>query len=209
MSNSNMFRQFSIAALLLLLMIPAHVQAADEATPVAVINGAIDELKVGLNGKRDAYKADDAALYTFIDGLLAPRFDRNYAGRLVMARHWRGASDDQKRRFISAFYNALLQRYADGVLEFREDRVEVLPARGEQDEKRATVRTLVTLDNGEQAPVNYGLIKRGDNGWKVYDVTIEGISYVRNFRAEIDEEIRKTSLDAVIERLESEAVATN
>ena len=123
----------------------------------------------------------------------------------MLARHWRGASNEQKRRFIDGLYNSLLRRYADGVLEFQEDRVEILPQRGEADEKRATVRTMVTLDNGETIPVNYGLVNRGDNGWKVYDVTIEGISYVRNFRAEIDEEVKRTSLDAVIERLESEA----
>lgn len=202
------FPLMAAAALLAIGMASGPASAAAEDTPEDVINGAIAELKTGLNGKREVYADDRAALYQFIDGLLAPRFDRNYAGALVLARHWRKADKEQKRRFIEAFYSALLQRYADGVLEFREDRVEVLPARGDADGKRATVRTLVTLDNGEQTPVNYGLVNRGEDGWKVFDVTIEGISYIRNFRTEIDEEVRKTSLDAVIARLESEVVAT-
>ena len=209
MLNITQFRFPLIAAALLLAvgMASGPASAVAEDTPESVINGAIAELKTGLNGKRELYAEDRAALYKFVDGLLAPRFDRNYAGALVLARHWRSANKEQKRRFIDAFYSALLQRYADGVLEFREDRVEVLPARGETNGKRATVRTLVTLDNGEQTPVNYGLVNRGAEGWKVFDVTIEGISYIRNFRTEIDEEVRKTSLDAVIERLESEVVS--
>ncbi|MEL7298024.1 MAG: ABC transporter substrate-binding protein, partial [Pseudomonadota bacterium] len=139
-----------------------------------MITGALDAVKTGLSGQREALEADEAKLVEFVDSLLAPRFDRNYAGRLVLARHWRGASKDQKRRFIDGFYQAMLKRYATGVLEFQEDRIEILPSRGEQKGNRATVRTNVTLDSGESVPVNYGLVNRGDAGWKVYDVTIEG-----------------------------------
>lgn len=179
--------------------------AQDEATPLDVVNGAIEEIKAGLAENRQTYIDDETALMEWVDGLLAPRFDRNYAGRLVLARHWRGASNDQKRRFIQGFYNAMLSRYATGILEFQEDRLTILPQRGESKENRATISTEVTLDDGSAVVVDYRMVKRGDAGWQVYDVSIDGISYVRNFRAEIDSEIKRTSLDAVIERLESEA----
>ncbi|MFK8051762.1 MAG: phospholipid-binding protein MlaC [Woeseiaceae bacterium] len=195
-----------ILALVLMLALASQVNVAhaeDEA--IDVINGAVDAVKEGLAGQRETFMNDEAALVEFVDGLLAPRFDRNYAGRLVLARHWRKATKEQKRRFIDGFYQTMLKRYATGILEFQGDQIEVLPARGEQKGNRATVRTVVTLDNGEDVPVNYGLVNRGDNGWKVYDVTIEGISYIRNFRTELDSEIKKTSLDAVIERFEREA----
>lgn len=200
-----MWNTFRRAAVLLLATLALSVTAgAAEDTPIGVINGAVADVKAGLAGNREKFRNDEAALLKFVDSLLAPRFDRNYAGRLVLARHWRDASKEQKRRFIDSFYEAMLRRYADGVLEFEEDLIEVLPERGQLQGNRATVRTIVTLDNGETVPVNYGLVKRGDDGWKVYDVTIEGISYIRNFRTEIDSEIKKTSLDAVIERLEAE-----
>ena len=192
----------ALAAAALLIAAPAGAQ---EEAPLDVINGAIDAIKSGLADNRDAYEADEAALIAWVDSLLAPRFDRNYAGRLVLAKHWRKASTDQKRRFIAGFYSALLNRYATGILEFQEDRVKVLPMRGEPKKGRAQVFTEVTLDDGSEIAVNYGLVQRGDAGWKVYDVTIDGISYVRNFRTEIDEEIGRSSLDAVIERLEAEA----
>ena len=99
----------------------------------------------------------------------------------------------------------MLSRYATGILEFQEDRLKILPQRGESKENRATISTEVTLDDGSAGGGEYRMGKRGDAGWQVFDVSIDGISYIRNFRAEIDSEIKKTSLDAVIERLESEA----
>ncbi|MEO0574186.1 MAG: ABC transporter substrate-binding protein [Pseudomonadota bacterium] len=196
-----------IAVSLLTAVAPAY---AENDTPMAVITGAVDDIKAGLGDRRGDFEEDEAALLTFVDGLLSPRFDRNYAGRLVLGQHWKKADTEQKKRFIAGFYSAMLGRYAAGILEFQEDRVEILPARGKGDDKkkRAIVRTIVTLDNNEQVPVNYGLVQRGESGWKVYDVNIEGISYIRNFRAEIDSEIKKTSLDAVIERLEKEAAGS-
>lgn len=196
------------AAALLAVVSAVPVAFAVEDTPVAVITGAVNEVKAGLTEQRDVLAADEAKLLEFVDGLLAPRFDRNYAGRLVLARHWRDASKDQKRRFIDGFYQTMLKRYATGVLEFQEDAIKIMPARGEQKGNRATVRTVVTLNDGTDVPVNYGLVERGDDGWKVYDVTIEGISYIRNFRTELDAEIRKSSLDEVIERFEREAAGS-
>lgn len=190
------------------LLSPLPAAAADEKSagdPVEVIRSAAEELEQGLDGRREELGQDRKALYAMISGILDPRFDRRYAASLVLGRAWRDASDEQRRRFIEAFYQTLLQRYADGVLEYSEDRVKILPSRGGGD-RRTIVRTEVKLDDGSTVPVNYGLVKRSD-GWKVYDVTVEGISYVRNFRTEINAEINATSLDAVIERLEKEAAA--
>ena len=63
---------------------------------------------------------------------------------------------------------------------------------------------MVTLEDGTEVPVNYGMVNR-DSKWLMFDVTIEGISYVRNYRTELNSEIQQTSLDAVIARLEGEA----
>ena len=124
------------------------------------------------------------------------------AAQLVLGRHWRNASSEQRERFIDAFYGSLRRRYADGVLEFDQEKIDVLPFRGDLTKPRTTVKTMVTLEDGTNVPVNYGNVKR-EAGWLMFDVTIEGISYVRNFRTELNSEIQATSLDAVIERLES------
>jgi phospholipid transport system substrate-binding protein len=197
----NMFR--TIAILFGALMVSAS-PAAEANAPREVIEQAVDLLSEGLNTRRDELAADEDVLRDFIDGILLPRFDRDFAAAAVLGKHWRTASDEQKRRFIDAFYENLLQRYADGVVEFDMDRVEVLPYKGDAKKRTTVVRTQVRLDDGSKIPVDYTLVNREDR-WRMFDVKIEGVSYVINFRKELESEIRATSLNAVIERLERDS----
>ena len=93
--------------------------------------------------------------------------------------------------------------YAEAVLEFDLANLDVLPFRGDESKKRTTVKTIVVLEDGTRVPVNYGMVKR-ETGWLMFDVTIEGISYIRNFKVEVNAEIQAEGLDGVIKRLEAE-----
>ena len=188
-----------VASLLL-----ASAVVADPGPPDAVIEGAVAELSEKLRGRKEELAENRDELYDLIDKILLPRFDRKLAAQLVLAKHWRSASNEQRERFINAFYNSLLRKYADGLLEFDEDRIEVIEFRGDTSAKRSLVKTDVTLDDGTQVPVHYDLVNRGDR-WLIFNVKVEGVSYVSNFRTELDAEIRASSLEAVIDRLESEA----
>jgi phospholipid transport system substrate-binding protein len=185
-----------------LLMATAAVAADD--SPNAVIDTAVAQLAEQLDGRKEELAENRQALYEIIDGILLPRFDRRFAAQLVLARHWKTASTEQQARFIDAFYQAMLRKYADGILEFDPDMITVLQFRGDETKKRAKVRSTVDLDDGSKVAVDYELVLR-KSGWMVFNVIIEGVSYVRNFRAELDSEIKASSLDAVIARLENEA----
>ena len=177
---------------------------AEDESPAAVIESAVTLLAESMEGRQDELASDPAALYALIDEILLPRFDRKFAAQMVMAKHWRVANEAQRERFIEAFYQALLRRYADGLLEFDQERVNVLPYRGDDSKPRAKVKSTVVMNDGTKIAVDYELVKR-DAGWLLFNVVIEGVSYIRNFRTELDSEIRSSSLDAVIERLEGEA----
>ncbi len=172
-------------------------------SPNDVVQGAADELAAGLDGRKDELAADRDALYVLIDQILLPRFDRRYAAQLVLGRHWRNASDDERDEFIDAFYGSLLRKYGDGVLNFDQSSLQILPFRGDATKKRTTVKTFVRLDDGTKVPVNYGVVKR-ESSWMMFDVTIEGISYVRTFRTEMNAEIQAKGLRSVIDRLNGE-----
>lgn len=194
------------AAVLVALLLTTGTAMAED-SPNAVIESAVDELTEKMDGRKEELASDRQALYEIIDGILLPRFDSRFAAQLVLARHWRAASKEQQARFIDAFYHALLRKYADGILEFDPDMITVEPFRGDTDRKRARVRSSVDMEDGNTVSVDYELVRR-KAGWLVFNVVIEGVSYVRNFRAELDSEIKGSSLEAVIERLESEAGAT-
>jgi len=191
---------------MVLLALFAHswVAAVAEDSPNAVIESAVVLFADELDGRKDELAENRTELYAIIDGILLPRFDQRYAAQVVLAKHWRTASEEQQSRFIEAFYRALLRQYSDGILEFDPGRITVLPYRGDATKKRTRVRSTVLLDDGSKVAVDYDLVKR-KAGWLVFNVVIEGVSYVVNFRAELDSEIRASSLEAVIERLEVEA----
>jgi len=184
----------------------ASVNAAAE-SPNTVVESSVALLTEKLDGRKAELAADRQSLYVIIDEILLPRFDRKFAAQVVLAKHWRAASESQRTRFIEAFYQALLRRYADGILEFDPDKIKVLPFRGDESKPRTKVRTTIALEEGAPVAVDYDLVKR-ESGWLVFNVVIEGVSYVRNYRAELDAEIRRSSLDAVISRLEGEADIT-
>jgi len=190
--------------LTLALLAFGTASATAEDSPNAVIESSVVLLAEQLEGRKDELAANRKELYEIIDGILMPRFDQRFAAQVVLAKHWRTASEEQQARFIEAFYRALLRKYADGVLEFDPDMITVLPFRGDATKKRTRVRSTVELDDGSKVAVDYELVKR-KAGWLVFNVVVEGVSYVRNFRAELDSEIRASSLDAVIQRLEDEA----
>ncbi len=176
------------------------------AGPYELVEEAIVLLDQAIDGHRDELANDQEALFALINEILLPRINRRYSAQLILGKHWKYADASQRERFINAFYNQLFCQYASAVLDFDFANLRVSPFRGDLSKKRTIVKTTVRLDDGTQVTVDYGFADRGD-GWKMFDVTIEGISYVRKLRAELDFEIRATSLDAVIERLE--AVTSN
>jgi phospholipid transport system substrate-binding protein len=193
------FTTFLAIACLALVAAPAQAESPDE-----FVSDAVTVLAESLDGRRSELRDDQDALYALIDDLLLPRFDRKTAAQQVLARHWRSATPEQRARFIEAFYTILVNRYADGVLDFEPDRIKVLPFRGDASKRTATVKTTVDLEDGTNVSVNYTLINKKP-GWMMFDVTIEGVSYIRNFRTEFDAEIKASSLEDVVVRLEREA----
>ncbi|MDE1884516.1 MAG: ABC transporter substrate-binding protein [Xanthomonadaceae bacterium] len=180
---------------------PAH---ADTPTPNQVVQGIVDDLGKTMDTRRDELKNNREELLKTIDAIVLPHFDIDYASILVLGQNARSATPAQRVRFAKAMYNSITHRYAEGLLKYTEGRVKVLPFHGLLNEKRTLVRTQVVLDDGKVVPVDYAFRKSSDGSWKAYDVIIEGISYVTNYRNQVAAEIAKSSLDALTTRLESQ-----
>ena len=181
--------------------LPAH---ADTPVPNQVVQSLVDDLGKTMEARRAELGKDRESLLKVIDSIVLPHFDIDYASILVLGQNARTATPEQRARFAKAMYNSITHRYAEGLLKYTEGRVRVLPFQGELNEKRTLVRTQVVLDDGKVVPVDYAFRKTKDNEWKAYDVIIEGISYVTNYRNQVAQEIQKSSLDALTTRLESQ-----
>jgi phospholipid transport system substrate-binding protein len=179
----------------------ANVVNASE--PNALIETAANAMVTELESRRTELRKDPAKLGELVDRILLPHFDVNHAARLVLGKHWRTATPEQRQQFIDAFYGSLMSNYGDALLEFTGDRIKVLPTPVPADAVSASVRTEVRRSNGTRVPVNYSL-RKTEAGWKVWDVVIEGISYVKSFREDFGAEIDQKGLDAVIQRLQAQ-----
>ena len=156
-----------------------------------------------MDGRRQELTANKKELYSLIDHELLPQFDTDYAGRLVLGKSWRTATPEQRKRFVDAFYNFLLRSYATAILKIRPGQDPrsrgAQAARGRADRRG---------DRDAHARRQPGARELRDaqhaGGWKAYDVRIEGVSYVQNYRNQFNAEVAAKGLDALIARLEKD-----
>jgi phospholipid transport system substrate-binding protein len=191
-------------SLLCVLFLGVSVVVHAESAPNQVVQGIVDDLGKTMETRRAELSKNREALLKAIDDIVLPHFDIDYASILVLGPNARNATPEQRVRFAHAMYNSITHRYAEGLLKYTEGRVKVMPLQGELNDKRTLVRTQVVLDDGKVVPVDYAFRKTKDGDWKAYDVIIEGISYVTNYRNQVAAEISKSSLDALTTRLETQ-----
>jgi phospholipid transport system substrate-binding protein len=180
---------------------PAAVDASD---PGKLIDSAAREMLAELDAHRAEYRKDPARIEALVSRVLLPHFDTEYAARMVLARHWTTATPEQRKRFVDAFYHSLLGNYGGALVDFTGDRLKVLPFTGDPASANATIRTQVRKGDGGIVAVIYSL-RKTPQGWKAWDVIIEGISYVKSFRDDFGSEIEQKGLDSLIARLEQKA----
>ena len=122
--------------------------------------------------------------------------------KFVLARHWRKANESQQQRFSQAFKELLVRTYATAMLKYKDEKIKVLPSAGAGDERKALVRTeFKPSDGGPTVPIHYSFYKNKEGEWKVYDMNIERISLVTNYRSAYAEKIAKDGIEALIESI--------
>lgn len=207
MSRSTSKLQTWIAACVFLAVgIASAADTAAQLAPDELVKQVAQDVLKDLDANRAEYKKEPSKIRAVVDKYMLPHFDTRYAAQLVLAKHWRTASEQQRERFIQAFYQSLLQNYGQALIDFTPDRLTILPYTGKPEQSPVTVRSEVRRDNGSKVPVNYSL-RKTPQGWKAYDVQIEGVSYVKSFRTDIGSEIQQKGMEAMIERLESQVAS--
>ena len=205
-----MLRRLSILFLAMLWLQPAAAQATATPGPgpQELMQKAAQQLLDALEADREGFRKEPKRVNVLVDQILLPHFDTQYSAQLVLGTHWRAATADQRKRFIDAFYHSLLNKYGAALAGFTSDRMTILPFRGDLSTGRATVKTEVTTDDGTRVPVTYSM-RATPQGWKAWDVTVEGISYVKNFQTDFGAEINDKGLEHLIERLETQTAGRN
>jgi phospholipid transport system substrate-binding protein len=197
-----MIKQFLALAIFLLLgSSVALANSVDQRDPLTIIEETTTRMLESLDQRREEFTADPTLLQAVVRRDLLPLLDLKYSARLILGREGRKVSPEQLDAFSQAMSNVLVNRYADGLLEFRSDKqVEVLPMKGKNTEKLTRVRTRIKLENGGFTPVDYAF-RKTEQGWKAFDVTVEGISYIITFRNQISPRVAADGIDTVTQEI--------
>jgi len=180
---------------------PAPAAAPSTLGPQELVENSAKRMLVELDANRPMYAKDPAKLDALVANVLLPNFDTEYAARLVLGQTWRTATPEQRKRFVDAFYHSLLQNYGSALADFTADKLKVFPSKVSPGDDHATVRTEIKRDRGDRIAVNY-VLRKTPEGWKAYDVNIDGISYVKSYREDFGSQIAQQGIDSVIARLE-------
>lgn len=152
--------------------------------------------------KRQAeIEKNPSVVFDIIREVVLPHFDFPLISRFVLGQHWRQASPKQRERFMEAFKTLLIRTYGTSLAAYSGQSVEYLPMQGDSDSGRVVVKTEIKQPDGPAIPISYRLHKT-EEGWKVFDVIVEGASYVQTYRSEYGSLIASQGLDALIQQLE-------
>lgn len=179
----------------------AQALAQNGQRPRDIVQQRTDQVLKTIVERREEFRADNSALFDFIRSELDAVFDREYSARLVLARHSRSASPEQISAFAQALSDQLMRRYGGAILDFNPD-IEVRVT-GETELRGGVlvrVQTEIRPRDAEPVQLHY-LFRRVGSDWLMFDVIVEGISYVQTYRGQFDELLRRQSLDQVTMQL--------
>jgi phospholipid transport system substrate-binding protein len=203
-----MFKRLRETFLASVLMLPAIPLVAadyiDNSSPEKLIHTSFKALLADLDAYRAAYRKNISGLLKVIETQFLPHVDMTFTARQVLGLHWRDASPEQRKRFTAALSRSLLTIYGKAPIEFTSDQMRVLPFKADPAAKSAEVRTAVRTRSGLNVSVSYQLRKEDGEDWKVWDVAIDGVRYVKVFHDDFEAEIGRKGLDALLARLENE-----
>jgi phospholipid transport system substrate-binding protein len=171
---------------------------AQESAPDALVKSTVNEVMSVLKENKDKRK-----LLELAEQKVLPHFDFTEMTRLAVGRAWRDASDAQKKALENAFRTLLVNTYTAALTQAAksDQTVEVKPARLPADAKETVVRTVVKESGRPAIPIDYSM-RRTDKGWKVYDVVVENLSLVTNYRSTFNSEVARGGIDGLIKSLE-------
>ncbi len=173
---------------------------AKDSTPQKLMEETSEKVIAKLKEEQATIKERPEKIYSLVEDLVLPHFDFERTSRWVLGKYWLRATDEQKQRFVVEFKQLLVRTYAKSLNEFVDKQFNYLPFRGKEGATNATVRMEVDEPGGFPIPINYKLHLKAD-AWKIYDVEVDGISLVANYRTSFSREIRKKGLDRLIEKL--------
>jgi phospholipid transport system substrate-binding protein len=174
--------------------------ALAEIAPDALVRTTAEEVLAIVKKDKDIQAGDQKKIFALAEEKIVPNFNFERVSRMVLGKNWSSASKEQQEAFQKEFRTLLIRTYASALSKYKNQTLEYKPLRAQPDDKEVTVKTLILQPGGQPIAVDYSL-EKGADGWKVFDIVIEGVSLVTNYRGQFSNEIRQSGIDGLIQKL--------
>jgi phospholipid transport system substrate-binding protein len=168
----------------------------------------VKELLDRLSASAERIKQDSTVTYEISNELVVPNLDFPRITRIIIGKYWRDADEQQRQRLIDEISALLMRSYVTAMTAYADDtltdeQIVYLPSRYQAGDRKASVRSKITLDSGETIDVRYALYNRDDGQWKIYDISFENISLALTYRTSFGNIIQHNGLNDLISQLEN------
>ncbi|CEN55246.1 MlaC/ttg2D family ABC transporter substrate-binding protein [Candidatus Methylopumilus turicensis] len=183
------------------LIMIAYSAIAQAIVPADVfVKSVADEVLSIVKKDKDIQNGDQAKVFALAEEKIVPNFNFDHVCKLVLGKNFSKATKEQQEAFEREFRSLLIRTYASALSKYRNQTIEYKPLREAADDKQVVIKTLILQPGGQPLGVDYSVEQVGD-AWKVYDITIEGVSLVTNYRGQFSSEIRQGGMDGLIQKL--------
>ena len=204
----NIKSRFATAIAVIALVFCTTTVAEVVEGPVELLERKSDEVIKILNEKHDQIESDPALIYKIVDEHIVPYLDDVTMAKLALGKNWRKADNEQKIEFVDQFRTLLIRTYGKSMQEFSDQKIKFYPLKVDGNAKKVIVKSDVLQSAGPKIPVSYRM-RLKDNGWKVYDINIDGVSLVTSYRGTFAQEMRKGGMDGVLKMLQDKNSKVN
>ena len=187
------------------LLFAGSAAAQQQLGPDQLVQKITDEVLAAIKSDKQLAAGDKQKAVKLAEEKVLPYIDFEQATRLAVGRAWREATPEQRKRLVTEFRNMLVRTYSNAIQAYEGQTLKVLPARGKQDPEETVVRTQFVRAGGQPLPIDFTMHQK-DNVWKVYDITVEGVSLVMTYRSEFDAIVKQEGIDGLIKRLASKNI---
>jgi phospholipid transport system substrate-binding protein len=195
--------RWQVSGLVAALVLGANGAVLAQIAPDKLVKSVADDVLVGLRQDPELKAGSQAKFAELLEQKVAPHFDFERMARLAVGRGWRQATPEQQQALVEQFRSLLIRSYSSAYTAYKDIAIDVKPVRMQPTDNDVQVRTAIKVPSSGQAiSVDYSMYKAGSD-WKIYDVTVEGVSLVTTYRSTFADEIRQNGVDGLIKSLQA------
>ncbi|MFT5657737.1 MAG: phospholipid transport system substrate-binding protein [Gammaproteobacteria bacterium] len=182
---------------LMLVALFSQIAWSADPGPEQLIRETSEKVLGEIKANAKIYQSDPDKLYALVDAVVLPHFNFVAMTNLALGRNRGAVDDNQKPKLVNEFRTLLIRTYGKALLEYNDQKINYLGMAGSLESGKVQVKTEIAQSGGSAIPLDYSL-RLGKQGWQVYDINVDSISLVTNYRSSFDREIKKNGVDALI-----------